>query len=217
MLEAEKTECSLLTLSSGDLSTSEAQLPQKRGKNGTEMGKLKVWMKTGSHYPTISGSSLVPQQFSWAPEHTWSFLLLRGTFPKEYHNLIKKSSLLLFMLRFLQTTKPPSPCPLPNEFNITSPQADYLWAMNFFPAPEVPHSCYSTVPWGKHKLPSAVSAECGFCVTLFPGMETCLVMWQHTSSMCFPAPTILAKLRFICNVIISKHLLGQLTTHRGKS
>lgn len=35
--------------------------------------------------------------------------------------------------------------------------------------------------------------------------------------MCFPAPTILAKLRLICNVIISKHLLGQLTTHRGKS
>lgn len=129
----------------------------------------------------------------------------------------EKSSLLLFMLRFLQTTKPPSPCPLPNEFNITSPQADYLWAMNFFPAPEVPHSCYSTVLWGKHKLPSAVSAERGFCVTLFPGMGTCLVMWQHTSSMCFPAPTIPPRLRFICNVIISKHLLGQLTTHRGKS
>lgn len=104
---AEKTECSLLTLSSGDLSTSEAQLPQKRGKNGTEMGKLKVWMKTGSHYPAISGSSLISQQFSCAPEHTWSFLLLRGTFPKEYHNLIKKSFLLLFMLRFSQATNPP--------------------------------------------------------------------------------------------------------------
>lgn len=54
---AEKTECSLLTLSLGDLSTSVAQLPQKRGQNSTEMGKLKVWMKMGSHYLNISGSS----------------------------------------------------------------------------------------------------------------------------------------------------------------
>lgn len=188
---AEKSECSLLTLSLGDRSTSVVQLSQKRGQNSTEIGKLKVWMKMGLHYPAISGSSLVLQQFSSASEHAWSFHLLCGIFPKEYHNFIKKSFLPFFMLRFSQATNP-NPLPPHVAFsmsltNITSPQADYLWAMNFFLAPEVPHSCYSTVPWGKHKLQSAASLDCADSVLpCFPGMETCLVMWQHAGSMCFP-------------------------------
>lgn len=123
--------------------------------------------------------------------------------------------------------------------------------MNFFLAPEVPHSCYSTGPWGKHKLWSAASLECSdsmlpcfqawkrarlcgnmlaacvsqvphsckeaLCVCVYIHVYTYVYMYVYIWLTFTPTSTILTELRFICNAIISKHLLGQLITHRGKS
>lgn len=155
----------------------------------------------GSHYLTISGSShilLYLHSFFCAPKQTWSFLLLCGTFPEEYHNLIKKSFLLFFMLTFSQATNTTPLCCLPNEFNITFPQADYLWAMNFFLAPEVPHSCYSKCPGGNTSY--GVQPHWSVLTPCYPVsrhgnmpvyVATC---WQHV----FPRCLIAAKRLCVC-------------------